>query len=188
MEDLKLLFEREDFKHVWLQIAADIKIRTYDELNDIPEFGALPSQLRNKIQCFAKGVKFNYETFYDAGSIYSTAHVVLIIQENENWLEIFPYHYATTLTKTVMTLFGSAVLVSGIYYFCAASPEYLAPLIKFILANSDKVQNGLASLARQLFSREGFNTFMEWLTNDNSAWHLLIAACILKKLQGIRNS
>ena len=55
MEDLKFLYDREDFKQVWLQIAAEIKIRTYDKLNDIPEFCALPSELQNRIQCFAKG-------------------------------------------------------------------------------------------------------------------------------------
>ncbi|CAF1253302.1 unnamed protein product [Adineta steineri] len=186
MEDLKFLYDREDFKHVWLQVAAEIKIRAYDKLNDIHEFNALPDELQNKIKGFAKGVKFNYETFYDTGNIYSTAHVVLIIQENGNWLGMFPYHYATTLTKAVISLFGCGVLVGGIYYFCSAAPEYLVPLTKFISANSEKIQNGLASLANQLFSKEAFNTFMKWLTNDNSAWHLLVAACILKKLLGIR--
>ncbi|CAF1435294.1 unnamed protein product [Adineta ricciae] len=188
MEDLKFLYDRDDFKQVWLEIAAEIKIRTYDKLHDVYELKALPNRVQNEIIGFARGVKFNYETFYDTGNVYSTAHVVLIIQENGNWLGMFPYHYTTTLTKAIVTALGCGVLVGGIYYFCSASPQYLQSLIKFILENSKEVMNGLAGLAKQLFTKEAFNTFVKWLTNDNSAWHLLIAVCILRKLQGIRTS
>jgi hypothetical protein len=188
MEDLRFLYDREDFRQVWLQVATEIKIRTYDKLNDIPEFDVLPSGVQNKIKCFAKGVKFNYETFYDEGNVYSAAYVVLIIQENQNWLGMFPYHYATTLSKAVMSLFGCGVLVGGVYYFCSAAPKYLQPLIDFISKNSEKVLAGLAGLASQLFTKEALTSFMKWLTNDNSAWNFLVAACILRKLQGVRGN
>lgn len=188
MDDLKFLFDREDFKSVWLQLAADIKIRTYQKLNDIPEFDALSNELQKRIKGFANGVKFNYETFYDEGNIYSTAHVVLIIQENSNWIGMFRYNYATTLTKAVSLALGVGVCIGGVYYFCQAAPELVASVIKYISANIEKVWDGVTKSAGKMFTKDAFNAFVKWLTNNYTAWNLLIAACILKKLQGIRSS
>ena len=39
-------YNQKNFEDLWLRIGADIKIRRFQNLNDIPEFRQLPNQLQ----------------------------------------------------------------------------------------------------------------------------------------------
>ncbi|CAF1253244.1 unnamed protein product [Adineta steineri] len=186
MDELQKLYDRDDFKEVWLRVATDIKIRTYENLNDLPEVQNLSSKVQQQIHSAANRVQFNYETIIDEGMFYNTAYVVLFDQNKENWMGMYQYNYATTLSKGLAVALGLGVCVGGVYYFCAAAPQHVSTLIGFISSNYASLQNWIIRVAGTIFSIATYKAFLNWLTNEHSEWKMLVAACILKKIQNTR--
>lgn len=188
MDRLRELYDREDFNEVYLRLSNDIKIRKYRHLKDLPEINDLPSHIQDKIYSAANGLKFNHETIRDEGNIYSTAYVVLFDQGEENWLGMFKYDYATTVVKIVELVLGAGVLIGGIWYFSAAAAKYLNSVIGYISQNYKATQDSILKYAGILFSAAAYREFVKWLMNEHSEWNMLIASCILKKLESVRGS
>lgn len=186
MEDLRSFFNMGDFKEIWARIAADIKVRKYAKLKDIPEFKQMPSEIQEEVDFFNKSSRFNYETFHDKGFLYSTAHVILIDAGDENWIGMFRYYYATGIGKILGMILGTGVLISGVYYFINVAPQLVTSIIGYISKNYEKIQDAIVTYAGSLLTVTALYTFCKWLTNDYSPFNMLIAACILKKLDGIR--
>ena len=186
MRDLQLLFDRKDFEEMWVHIAADIKVRKYAKLKDIPEFKQMPSKIQETVEYSHKSGEFNYDTFHDEGCLYSTAYVILIAPGTENWIGMFRYNYARTAGKILGTLCGFGVLIGGIYYFFNAAPQHVASLVGYIAKNYQTIQDDIVTYAGSLLTGAAFYTFRQWLMNDYSPFNMFIAACILKKLDGIR--
>lgn len=186
MEELVKMYDREDFKQVWRSVSSDIKIRTYQKLSDLPEIQKLPSSVQTQIYSAASNVSFNYETIVDEGTLYNTAYVVLFDQKKENWMGIYQYNYATSLSKGLAILLGLGVCIGGIYYFSTAAAQHVSSVIGFISENYAWLQNAIVKYAGTIFSLATFYAFKNWLLNEHSEWKMLVAACILKKIQTIR--
>jgi hypothetical protein len=186
MDELVRLYDRDDFKQVWRSVSADIKIRTYQKLNDLPLIQNLPSSVQTQIYSAANNMNFNYETVVDEGVLYNTAYVVLFDQNKENWMGMYQYNYATTLSKGLAIVLGLGVCIGGIYYFSTAAAQHVSSVIGFISENYAWLQNAIIKYAGIIFSVATFNAFRKWLLNEHSEWRILVAACILKKIQSIR--
>ncbi|CAF1542898.1 unnamed protein product [Adineta ricciae] len=117
MDELQKLYERHDFAKVWSQVASDIKIRKYQNLKDLSEIQSLPSNLQSKVCAVSIDEKFNYETVVDEGTFFNRAYVVVLDEKsNENWMGMYHYDYATTLTKGASSFLGLTVCIGGVYY------------------------------------------------------------------------
>lgn len=188
MEKLQELYERKDFGEVWLRISGDIKIRKYKKLNDLPEINNLPEKVKQHVHSAANNIKFNYEVVRDEGLIYSTAYVVLLDQRDENWIGIFQYNYATTAVKITGLVLGGICIGGILYFFSAAAAQYINSLVGYIAQNYMVLRNAIVQFAGILLTGIAFRAFARWLMNEHSEWNILIAACILKKLQEVRGS
>ena len=189
MNELQKLYARDDFAEVWLKVAGDIKIRKYKNLQDLSEIQSLPSNVQSKVCAVAINEKFNYETVVDEGTLYNTAYVVVFDEKgHENWMGMYQYNYATTLTKAVSSALGLGVCIGGVYYFVGVAPLHANTLIGYISQNYKNLQDWIIQMAGSLFSAATYVAFQKWLMNEHSEWKILVAACILKKMESVRYS
>ncbi|CAF1435336.1 unnamed protein product [Adineta ricciae] len=186
MNELEVLYDRDDFKQVWRQVSTDITIRAYQNLGDLPEIRNLPLKIQEQIYSAENNQRFNYETIIDEGIFYNTAYVVVLDPNKEKWMGIYKYNYATTLSKGLALTLGGGVCIGGIYYFCALAPAHVESLIGFISANYKALFDAIIKVAGTTFSAATFLAFRKWLTDEQSYWKMLVAACILKKMQTTR--
>lgn len=106
-------------------------------------------------------------------------------KDDKRWLGYFQYEYASNFTTIGLMLLGTGIFVGGIYYFLPMVPQYFASLLGYITQNHEGIRQGLILMANGILGVGLSDAFVNWLLESPNPMDTLIAACVLKKLEGI---
>lgn len=195
-------YDREDFVNLWLRIGADIKIRQFQNINDIPEFHQLPNQLQtdlnNKMISINNDseVSHRYEHF-------KNFHAILSIKNKQKYLAI----YRDTKPSMYMRTLISSIEIGGVFFIWTlfknfstlpgSNPSSRQPFLTDsnstdFIAEYRTPLSGWYSMVSSLSIIIPLSLlyilFRKWFSTPDSIHNNLIRACLLKKLEIISNT
>jgi hypothetical protein len=183
--DLRSMFQTEDFRQVWIGFGSLIKIRTVAGVDDIMKECKLSEKLKEDVEKFCQ-LDYNWETIKDKGICYHTNTVILHYKKDKKQLlGYFQYNYASNWTKGAALIVGTGILVGSTYYFLPVVPAYFVSLLGYITQNHELIRQGIVFLAITVLEGGLCQAFLAWFSQNSQPVDTLIAACILKKLEGI---
>ncbi|CAF4039499.1 unnamed protein product [Adineta steineri] len=183
----------EYFQELWLCIATDIKIRKFENLNDIYEFHQLPNRLQNELQNEVIILNGDYKLFHNEQN-FTHFHVILYVKDTEKYLAIFE---DKTLSKNIRSLFstiGLAVVCSLVWdrleFFVTTQTSNTGRRPPLVVANSPNgitAPSGWINLLSTISSimplALTYPVFQRWFSTRDSAYNKLVKGCMLKKLE-----
>ncbi|CAF0761600.1 unnamed protein product [Adineta steineri] len=188
----------EYFQEMWLCIATDIKIRKFENLNDIYEYHQLPNRLQNELQNEIIILNGDYKLFHNEQN-FTHFHAILYVKEKEKYLALFEDN---TLSKNIRSLFstiGLAVVCSLVWdrleFFVKTQTSNTGRRPPLVVANSPNGItappgwiNLLLTISSIMPLALTYPVFQRWFSIRDSAYNKLVKGCMLKKLEGISNS
>ena len=107
MEGLHAVTDRDDFKKFYRNVEANIIIRKFQRLDNIPEFSRLPSKIQQQIRIMNELHVFAHVALQDEGFLYTTIYTAVINKlEEENWFGLLSYNQTTGVTAIFNPLLG----------------------------------------------------------------------------------
>ncbi|CAF1253262.1 unnamed protein product [Adineta steineri] len=193
--NLRGYFDQQDFRKTWTNIAMDIKIRKYDQLDNIPEFRQLPDQFQNQMRGETIPLNGDYTFFYNQ-QYFSRFCAILSIEQKEKYLALYQEKKPSVNTQALLTGIGI-----GSLFFIWNIFKYLEDAQK--LPTTNKSSNQMTTFNRLVSytSKNYFTVILTvlspiaayfltriWLSNSDLRHKQLVHACMLKKLESIANS
>jgi hypothetical protein len=190
---LRGYFDREDFKKTWLGIASDIKIRKFDNLNNIPEFRELPNEFQNQMR---NRIPLNDDSeILDHPQYFNRFYAILLTKQKEKYLALYQEKKPSVNTQALLTGIGI-----GSIFFLWNIFKYLEETQK-LTTNKTSYQmttfNRMASYTSNHYLMvilafvspiAAYFLTRTWLSDSDLRHKQLVHACVLKKLESITNS
>ncbi|CAF1135296.1 unnamed protein product [Adineta ricciae] len=105
LTNLRGYFDQQDLQKTWMNIATDIKIRKYDQLDNIPEFRQLPNDFQNQIRSETIPLNGDYK-FFDNQQYLDRFYAMLAIKQKEKYLAFYQEKKPSVNTQILLTGIG----------------------------------------------------------------------------------
>lgn len=194
LTNLRGYFDRQDFQKTWMNIATDIKIRKYDQLDNIPEFRQLPHNFQNQLRAETIPLNGDYK-FIDNQQYLDRFHAILAIKEKEKYLALYQEKKPSVNTQALLTGIG----IGGLFFIwhifkyledtnrlTANQSLHQMTTVNRIVSYTSK--HYLATILTVLSPIAAYFLTRKWLFDSDLRHKQLVHACVLKKLESIAKS
>ncbi|CAF1435321.1 unnamed protein product [Adineta ricciae] len=193
--NLRDCFQQKDFQTNWMNIATDIKIRKYDQLNNIPEFRQLPNQFQNQIQNEVIPLNGNYK-FFSNQQYFNRFYAILSTKEKEKYLALYQEKKSSVNTQAFLTGIGigSLFLIWNILkYFQDTQQSTTTNKSSYQITTFNRLvsytsKHSFMVILTVLSPIAAYFLTQKWLLNNDLRHKQLVHACVLKKLESIVKS
>jgi hypothetical protein len=191
----RVLANQPDLEQIWLRVATDIKIRKFENLDNIPEFHELPNKLQNQLKSAVTGLNNDYKVFRDEQEL-PRFHAILFGKEKDKYLAIYEDKTPSTTLRSSFATLGLIGVFLFIWHhlFKIFNETQTQQLPLVVNNNSNDITmfsdwNNLLPIVLSIApSLLAYPLLKRWFSTQDSAYNKLIEGCMLKKLNGISNS
>ncbi|CAF1542912.1 unnamed protein product [Adineta ricciae] len=191
LTNLRGYFDQPDLQKTWMNIATDIKIRKYDQLDNIPEFRQLPNDFQNQMRSETIPLNGDYK-FFDNQQYLDRFYAMLAIKQKEKYLAFYQEKKPSVNTQILLTSIGIGSLCFIWHIF-----KYLEDTHK-LTASQNLNQMTTVNRLVSYTSKHYFTMILtvlspiavyfltrKWIFDSDIRHKQLVHACVLKKLESI---